>query len=73
MKTWRKSRKSVRKYLGDDARSAPNSLRWVPVVLGCQNWSKFHWETSLLDMDAVFRPNIRTHFRPTEYNELLMH
>ena len=33
---------------------------------------EFNWEDSQLDMDAVFRPGIDTHFSPTTFNNLLM-
>ena len=33
---------------------------------------EFKWESSQLDMDAVFRPGIDTLFSPTEFDDLLM-
>ena len=33
---------------------------------------EFNWENSQLDMDAVFRPGIDTHFSPTTFDDLLM-
>ena len=33
---------------------------------------EFNWENSKLDMDAVFRPGIDTHFSPTTFDGLLM-
>ena len=32
----------------------------------------YNWEDSQLDMDAVFRPSIDTHFSPTTFDDLLM-
>ena len=33
---------------------------------------EFNWETSQLDMDAVFRPGIDTPFSPTTFEDLLI-
>ena len=33
---------------------------------------EFNWENSQLDMDAVFRPGIDTHFSPTTFDDLSM-
>ena len=33
---------------------------------------EFNWEDSQLDMDAVFRPGLDTHFSPTNFDDLSM-
>ena len=33
---------------------------------------EFNWESSQLDVDAVFRPGIDTPFSPTTFDDLLM-
>ena len=33
---------------------------------------EINWENSQLDMDAMFRPGVDTHFSPTTFDDLLM-
>ena len=46
---------------------------WTLAAIKCRiSKTKFSWENSQLEMDAVFKPGIDTFFSPTTFDDLSM-